>query len=207
MNRRDMLKYAGTGAAVSLLGVTTTPEAQAQGGTLNAVWVHGTAVEAEDLGALNGIQRVGWGTLFRGKPKVFTWFHISIPTPVIINDVRPRLERIFVFYKTNGASIRNVHVYDGPRIIKAFDDLRLEGDRSGNIAPANTWAFDRPITLGFSLGLSLGVQFAVGFDSVVTTEILFTTAGADFRLKSAGPIRQEVIRDPIGKNIPGLKKP
>jgi len=180
-----MLKYAGTGATASLLGATTTPEAQAQGGTLNAVWVHGTAVEAEDLGALNRIQRVGWGTLFRGKPKVFTWFHISIPTPVIINDVRPRLEKIFVFYKTNGASIRKVHVYDGLRMIKAFDNLWLEGDRSGNIAPANTWAFDRPITLGFSLGLSLGVQFAVGFDSVVTTEILFTTAGADFRLKSA----------------------
>ena len=51
MNRRDMLKYAGTGATASLLGATTTPEAQAQGGTLNAVWVHGTAVEAEDLGA------------------------------------------------------------------------------------------------------------------------------------------------------------
>ena len=197
MDRREVLKYAGTGVAAGLLGTAHIPEAQAQGGTLNAVWVHGTAVEAEDPGALNGIQRVGWGTSFQGKPKAFTWFHISIPTPVIINDVRPTLEKVFVFYRTNGASIRSVHIYDGPRKIKAFDGLMLEGDRSGNIVPANTWAFDPPITLGFALGLSLGVQFAVGFDSPITTEILFTTAGADFRLKSAGLVRQERLIDSI----------
>ncbi|MCI0536948.1 MAG: hypothetical protein L0Z50_17170 [Verrucomicrobiales bacterium] len=205
MNRRHMLKYAGASAAASFLGATRLPAAQpqvgavavkdadalrviqraAQAGTMNAVWVHGTAFEAEDSGALNGIQKMGWGTLFHGKPKAFTWFHISIPTPVIINDHRPALEKLFVFYKENGASIRNVHIYDGPRKIKAFDGLMLRGDQSGKIVAANTWAFAPPVTIAYGLGISIGVQFSVGFDSAITTEILFTTAGADFRLKPA----------------------
>ncbi len=151
-------------------------------GTLNALWVHGNSFEAEVPDTINSFQRFGWGTLFRGKPGRFAWFQISFPTPVIIDDVRPKLEKVFVFYQTNGADIRNVHVYDGPRRIKTFDGLSLEGDRSGGIVPANTWEISPPVELGFGLGISVGVQFHIGFDSPVPTEILFATAGADFRL-------------------------
>ncbi len=201
MDRRKLLKCAGISAA-GLMGAAHTSEAGVaalQGSTLNAVWIHGTTFEAEDPGALTGIQRVGWGTLFRGKPGKFTWFHVAIPTPVIVDNVRPSLEKVFVFYKTNGASIRNVHIYDGPRNIKSFDDLVLEGDRSGSVLPTNGWGISPPATLGFSLGISLGVQFSIGFDSVVTTEILFTTAGADFRLNRPNRGRDTIELTP---NLP-----
>jgi hypothetical protein len=197
MDRRDLLKFTVAGAAAGLLGMTRIPETSAEGGTLNVLWVHGTSFQAEDAGVLTGIERVGWGTLFRGKPKAFTWFHISIPTPVIMNDVRPSLEKVFVFYKTNGASIRNVHLYDGPRKVWAFDGLMLQGDRSGAIAPDNTWSLSPPLTIRFGLGISVGVQFAVGFDSSVPTEILFTTAGADFRIKPVGLLEKQKIREGI----------
>jgi hypothetical protein len=185
MDRRKLLKCAGGGAAVGLLGVTLTAEARppiSEPSRLNAVWVHGTAFEVEDPSTLVGISRRGFGTLFRGKAASFNWFHISIPTPVIIDDVRPTLEKVFVFYKTNGADIRNVHIYDGPRKIKSFDDLRLQGDRIGGLTPANSWSLVPPATILFGLGISLGVQFHVGIDSAVQTEIIFSTAGADFRL-------------------------
>jgi hypothetical protein len=184
MDRRKLLKCAGIGAAGLLVAGDTskTPASAFQGGKLNAVWVHGTAFQAEDLGALNGILRLGWGTLFRGKAKAFTWFHISIPTPVIIDNVRPKLDKVFVFYKTTGADIRSVHIWDGPRKIQAFDNLSLDGDRSNGIGPTNTWSLAAHPTILVGLGISLGVQFHVGFDSPVPTEILFTTAGADFLL-------------------------
>lgn len=184
MDRRKLLKCAGIGAA-GLLVASDTPKTHAsaiQGGKLNAVWVHGSAFQAEDLGVLKGTQRLGWGTLFRGKAGAFGWFHISIPAPVIIDNVRPKLDKIFVFYKTTGAEIRSVHVWDGPRKMKAFDGLRLNGDHSNGIAPTNSWSLTPPPTIQFGLGLSIGVQFAIGFDSQITTEILFTTAGADFGL-------------------------
>lgn len=188
MNRRDLLKYAGFSAA-GLVGTAGPSAAEApavQAGTLNAVWIHGTAFEAEDPEALTGIVRLGWGTVFRGKPGKFTWFHVAVSTPVIVEDVRPTLEKVFVFYKTDGASIRNVHLWDGPGKIRSFDNLMLRGDRSRNLSPANTFALAPPVTVRFSLGISVGVQFAIGFDSPITSEILFASAGADFRLNRAG---------------------
>lgn len=182
MKRRDILKLAGTGAAVGALTAAGTTAAVAADSTLNAVWVHGTSAAAEDLNALKNVQRVGWGTNFSGKPGAETWFHFSIPTPVIIDDVRPTLEKVFVFYRTDGASVRNIHIYDGPQKIRAFDNLMWKGD-FGNIGPATSWVLNPAPTIAFGLGISIGVVFSIGFDSAVTTDILFTTAGADFRLK------------------------
>lgn len=69
MNRRDMLKHSGIGAAARLMGAINTPMAKAQGGALNAVWVHGTAFEAEDPGALNGISEWDGERYFEENPK------------------------------------------------------------------------------------------------------------------------------------------
>jgi hypothetical protein len=189
MNRRDLLKQGVVAAGA--LGLASTASAQgAATSTLYADWVHGTSVEVEDPGSINGVTRFGWGADFRGKAGKFAWFHISFATPVIIDDVRPTLEKVFVFYKTTAADIRNVHIYDGPRKIRAFDGLSLEGDRSGGILPTNTWAITPAATLAFGLGISIGVQFHIGFDTQINTGILFTTAGADFRRKQPQAVIQ-----------------
>lgn len=194
MNRRELLKHGA--AAAGALGLASVATAQPAASTLNAVWVHGTSVQIEDAGVLKRTTRVGWGADFRGQAGKFAWFHISIPTPVIINGVRPALEKVFVFYKTTAADIRNVHLYDGPRKVRAFDGLSLQGDRAAGIGPANTWAIDPPLTIVFGLGISIGVQFHIGFDTAIDTGILFTTAGADFRLKQPGNILLEPTRRP-----------
>lgn len=194
MDRRSWLRSAGLSATgmAGVVGLSSGESRKSSASGLSAVWVHGTSVQVEDQDALTGTQRVGWGALFSGKPKAFTWFHISFATPVLVDDARPHLERVFVFYKTNGASIRNLHVYDGPRRINVFDGLMLQGDRSGGIVPVNTWTFAPPLPVLFALGISVGVQFDVGFDSPVTTEILFTAAGADFRFGLSGVIRNSI---------------
>lgn len=185
MNRREMLTRAGAGvAAVGLAGIAPQALAHTAGtSALYASWIHGTSFQAEDQNAINGIIRFGWGAVFRGKPGSFTWFHVAVPTPVITDNIRIALEKIFIFYKTTHAVIKSVHVYDGPTKFRSFDNLSLSGDRSTGIVAQNTWTITPNVEMKWGLGFSVGVQFSVGIDSPITPELLFTTAGADFRVK------------------------
>ena len=153
-----------------------------------AMWVHGTIVEVEYPERLapwstDGLVRKGWGTHFWGKENTNNWFHIPITTPVILDDIRPPLVKVFVFYKTEGyAKITNVHVWDGPKKVKAFDGLSLSGNHSGGIDANNSWVINPPITIAFGLGISVGVEFGPkDAIDIPWPEILFTTAGADFK--------------------------
>ncbi|HET7536395.1 MAG TPA: DUF6623 family protein [Candidatus Didemnitutus sp.] len=204
MNRREMLKIAGAGTAAVALGQAPAFAAPAASeGKLNAVWTHGTAFQAEDPGALESTQRFGWGTQFFIRPGVATWFHVALTTPVIIDDARPKLEKVFVFYKAVGVTIRELHVYDGLGRVRAFEGFSHEGDHSGGLDKLNTWVIDPGLTIRYGLGLSVGVQASIGFDSVIKCGLLFTTAGADFRQfppvnKLAGEVNAKV-NPPIGK--------
>jgi hypothetical protein len=152
-----------------------------------AMWIHGTIVEAENPADLTLVRR-GWGTHFFGRQFTSNWFHFPIPTPVILDDTRPQLVKVFVFYQTGAARIINLHVYDGPRRVKAFDNLNLSGDHSGSVDSANSFVIDPPITILFGLGISVAVEFTVGDpDRPALPGILFTTAGADFAPSVTGP--------------------
>ena len=183
MNRRELLTKAGV-AAVGLSAIATQAKAHTPGTTaLYASWIHGTAFNAEDQNAINGVVRFGWGANFRGKPGSFTWFHVAVPTPVITDNIRIELEKVFVFYKTTHCVIKSVHLYDGPTKFKSIDNLSLSGDRSNGIVATNTWSVSPLRPMAWGLGISLGVQFSVGIDSPINPELLFTTAGADFKVK------------------------
>jgi len=177
MNRRQAIRFGMSGAALGL----STIHAQPVPGALNATWVHGTSVQLEEPATIESVSRFGWGSTFRGKPGKFAWSHVSVPVPVLVDDVRSMVEKVFVLYRANGATIKSVHAYDGPRKIREFNGLILTDDQSGGITPKNNWVLDPPAELAFGLGISIGVQYSIGFDSRVTTEITFTTAGADFR--------------------------
>jgi hypothetical protein len=138
-----------------------------------AMWVHGTIVEAEN--AVNFVSRKGWGATFGGQ-NTFNWFHIPITTPVILDDIRPQLVKVFVFYRTNGAVIRNLHIWDAATRVKVFDNLNLSGDHSRGIDASNSWVIAPPLGIAFGLGISVGVQFLID-----PGDILFTSAGADFQ--------------------------
>lgn len=140
--------------------------------------------------------RKGSGVEFRAKhqgdfpspvvpPNDRNWFHVPIATPVILDGVRPKLQKVFVFYKAGLALITNLHIWDGSRIVKSFNNLALTGDHSANIDNDNTWDINPPITILFGLGLSIGVQFLQDNPSDPNNpfgSILFTTAGADFHV-------------------------
>lgn len=186
MNRRSMLQCTATAAATLICGVQTA-QSQEPGGELETFWAHGTGFQIEDPNLLTGTQRVGWGTVFEGKSGAFTWAHISIPTPAMIGDRHTSLEKVYVLYKVNGARIRNVHIYDGPRKITAFDNLQLSAneDRGAGVVPANTWVINPPAPVSFGIGISLGIQFSTIIDyGKGALEILLVSAGADFRSKT-----------------------
>ena len=69
----------------------------------------------------------------------------------------------------------NIHVYDGPTKIRAFDGLALSGDHSNAIDASNNWDITPPVEVKYGLGISVGVAFGDN------GEILFTTAGADLK--------------------------
>ena len=137
-----------------------------------AMWVHGTIVQAENRP--DSESRKGWGAQFGGRATK-NWFHIPITIPVVLDSARPKLAKIFVFYKTNGATIKNIHVFDGPTRVTAFDGLTLNGEHSRSLDASNSWAITPSLTISSGLGLSVGVDFGVD-----PGDILFTAAGADF---------------------------
>jgi hypothetical protein len=146
---------------------------------ITRMWVHGTAVHAEDQDLGQFLQpakryRRGWGTHFVGGPT--NWYHIPIPTPALLSDVRPQLVSVFVFFNTIGTEITNVHIWDGGTLVKYFNGLSLTGHHTNGIDAANSWAISPALTIRYSLGISVRVEYL----DVVGAEVVFTTAGADF---------------------------
>lgn len=144
-----------------------------------AFWVHGTIVEAEDPGPWLNTRRVAWGMYFKTVGNGH-WFHIPLTTPVILDDQRPKLAKIFVFYETfNNAKITQVEIWDGREKVKGFYGLDLQGDHSRNVeAGKNNWVIGPPLVIGYSLGISVFVEFKKNGDAI--PEVLFTSFGADF---------------------------
>ncbi len=138
-----------------------------------AMWVHGNTVQVEKTA--NEILRMGWGTTVHQNYSL-NWFHFPVTTPVILDEIRPLLTKVFVFYKAGGGTkVTNIHVYDGPTKIRAFDGLALSGNHGDTIDGANSWDIKPPVEVKYGLGISVEVAFGDN------GEILFTTAGADFK--------------------------
>lgn len=143
-----------------------------------AMWVSGTSVEPERTGSWLNTTRAGWGSHFR-TANTSNWFHIPITTPVILEDQRPHLSKAFVFFATKGnAKITAVHFYDGQKKVKALDNLALQGDHFAAPDATNSWVLSPALTVSYSLGISVCVEFGA-FNQVVP-EVVFYSAGADF---------------------------
>jgi hypothetical protein len=189
INRRAVLQHAGVGLVAGALGQTFfAPKAKAAPpAKLHAVWVHGNVVAVESPQNLkpDGIVRIGWGSSFVGKSGSTNWFHIPITTPVILDNVRPKLKKVFVKYKSMDGQITKLHIYDGGKKVKAFDGLKLMGDHSGALDDSNSWPSDPPLIIYSGLSISVAYKFDTLFDStppVPNLELLFTSAGADFEI-------------------------
>ena len=182
---------------------------------MHAIWVHGNAFVAQDVNQdVNGADftrvtgaRFGWGVTYSLAPNgdslgPVRWFHVPLPTGVIIADQNLFIERIFVLFSTSDCAVSDVHLWDAGSRIAMFGNFQADergggeagdfsvirsdpGSPGGGVAPVRPFpnAFtvrDRGgnrIHPRFGLGISVGVHTTPsnGRQSTVT----FFGAGVD----------------------------
>ena len=128
---------------------------------VTAMWVHGNAIVAEHPENLLALDYRGWGPEFQLERGTKSWFHLAIPTPLILDDQRPELVRVFLYFNApeSDGYISEVHVYDGSERLQVFENLFLVGDRRASLMSGyNTFALPSPRVLYRGLGLSFLYQ-------------------------------------------------
>ncbi len=155
-----------------------------------AMWVHGTAVAVEFPEKLvsNGIVRAGDGAHFYGHSGSVNWFHAAIPSPVILDGVRPALSQVCVLYRLGpGASgvLTKLHLYDGPYLVWQHD-CKWTGDHRETLDTQNTLPLltNRPV-IKYGLNVAMQVKYADLFDeddspTKRTFDFYVAAVGADF---------------------------
>jgi hypothetical protein len=119
-----------------------------------AMWTHGHSIQPEDPALAVG--RVGWA----GQMKHLNsggWYHISIPTSVIVTDIRLRVDAVLISFSsgTQGV-IQRVHVYDGRTKIASNDNVAVSGVNQLTRLPVRDAASDPPL-VNFGIGISMFV--------------------------------------------------
>lgn len=123
---------------------------------MHAAWIHGHAMEVEFPDRIAREQRAGFYYRIEGRTGTDNWFHIAIPTPVIVHDQRLKAGSVLLRYRSaGGAIVTAVHVYDGEARIAHFDGLANHPE---------AWVMERHVIPGTpevrsALGLSIGVRF------------------------------------------------
>ena len=128
-------------------------------------WAHGNAVTVESPENLEpGGIHVGWGTdLTLGSGKG-SWFHIPIPVPSLHDGDPVYLRRVFLLYRTAATTLlKSVHIYDGKRLLREFNDLGYDGDHTTNYeGPDTSFPLAERVRVRRGIGLSFFVQGSLG---------------------------------------------
>lgn len=146
-------------------------------------WVHGTLFDVEYPDRLTSQNRRGWGYECSMKSGQNNWFHISVPTPAVLDGQRPKLSKVYVLFSTKMgsamflSSLNAIHLYDGYHKIKSFESLNLSGDYLENLVAENSWEINPHVIIYSGLGISLKFN-ATGAPG--GSSIKLATAGAEF---------------------------
>jgi hypothetical protein len=154
-----------------------------QGMLRQASWTHGNSLTVETPENLASILHRGWGTELRFIPGKSSWCHISIPTPVIMDGLRAKVQKMFLLFicQIDEGDIRNIHIWDGPNIIDVRDDIHLSGNHGGGLDDVNTITLPTPHEVIWGMSISFFFQAVIGIESRIPPPMLtITTAGADF---------------------------
>jgi hypothetical protein len=144
---------------------------------LQALWVHGSAVQPEREGYFVTRRNYKTGTLF--KTHGSEWFHFPVPTPVIVDGDRAQLVKCFVLFETgSGAKITDVEVYDGEKKIADFGGLSLTGKHTTSVDAQNSWVISPGKDLIFGVSISVRVDFGNPQTGSVAA-VRFASAGID----------------------------
>jgi hypothetical protein len=140
------------------------------------MWAHGHGMAIEFPDRIVSEWRAGFFIRVVGAPGSTNWLHFAIPTTVIANDDRLRIDSAMLRYRAGSpaASVTNVHVFDGEFRIEAHDNL--------NLSPTafDFQRFDVPAKpeVAWGVGVTVGVRFNGASDAENTLE--FASAGVDF---------------------------
>ncbi len=147
-----------------------------------ASWVHGNALTVESPDTVARMGHFGWGADVLLQPGQASWFHIALPTPVLVAE-RTKLQTAFLLFKTDPGKvcIQTVHVYDGSCLLQEFNDLHLEGAHHLEVDNQNTFRLPVPHELRFGVGISFFCVAPTGFENgASSTQLILAAAGADF---------------------------
>jgi hypothetical protein len=125
--------------------------------------------------ALNVVP-IGWaGQILH--PGTQSWYHIAIPTTVIVTDIRQRIDSAMVKFDTIDASLRSFHVYDGPDIIAIYDGLNSMGQLPFDRFPVPP---DQATNQKHWVGLGIGISMNFALGPSAQARVRVNAAGVDF---------------------------
>lgn len=141
-----------------------------------AMWAHGHSMAIEVPGNIKSEWRAGFFIRVIGKPNTTNWFHFAVPTTVIVNDNRLRIDSAMVRMRSGStlADITNVHVFDGENRVFAQDNMNLSPTAFG----LERFSLPNKPDVVWGVGITLGVRFTGSTDAQNTME--FAAVGIDF---------------------------
>ena len=181
---------------------------------MTASWIHGNSVVVEDPPndpQVFSMTHYGWGTVVRIRPNTSFWLHIPIPTPVIVNDKRLKLIRVFLLWRVASGKglLTGLDLWDGGRkitgptvngvVMRAFKspwELRDVYLSSGDYLSIEKGRFElampAPSEVGFNLSFKLSAVWpdaGAGHIPDIWTKAEFhiCAAGGDFVPTNPGP--------------------
>jgi hypothetical protein len=145
-------------------------------------WTGGNSLVIGNPEYVEKERHYAWGTLIGVTPLQGCWFHIHIPTPVILKDDRAKVQKFYLLFHCRDdmpSSIRSVHIWDAGTLVQKFDGLDLKGDYGSHIDASNTFTLTDPHEVSFVMSISFYFQ---GGNKSGAERILLTVsgAGADF---------------------------
>jgi len=163
---------------------------------ITASWAHGNAVVVEapdDIGVdIFSFVHYGWGTQICVRPGNSRWFHIPIPTPVLLGGKRVKLIRVFLQWEQKSGyahcgHIEDAHLWDGQTRVATKSANDFKQDSYAMLPGHDTYELLAPKECYFGLGLSfkLGAHGSVKSHFVDDREapvMVIGSAGADFEL-------------------------
>jgi len=141
---------------------------------LTAMWTHGNAVIPETPELLDKITHLGFGTQVQLRRDTDQWFHVPMPSPVILGGVRPKLQRVIILGRSSISDyIRRVHIFDGSTRVQDHSVL-ICGDKLEFNPDSVVNANNLPIAKG------LGISMLVDGSASASASYFFAAFGADW---------------------------
>jgi hypothetical protein len=150
-----------------------------------ASWVaaHNVSVEHSP----DYFERRGWGVTSSvsgngadlGGGRVANYFHVAIPTPVIVEDRRATLHAVHYLFDARGsAELTEVTVFDGPAGLPPtpVGGLHHHGNHTGGLDAGNGIEVNRD---GINWGIGLTLRFDAN-EGDADARVFFAAFGADF---------------------------